>query len=39
MYAHSISMKMSERLNRFNLEIHKVSHQERLAIDRNVTSH
>jgi hypothetical protein len=33
-YTHSIFMSASERLNRFNLEIHKVGHQKRLAVRR-----
>jgi hypothetical protein len=30
-------MTTSERLNRLDLKIHKVDHQERLIIDGNVT--
>jgi hypothetical protein len=32
-YVYSIFMSTSERLNQFNLEIHKVDHQKRLTID------
>jgi hypothetical protein len=32
-------MTTSERLSRFDLKIHEVDHQERLAIDRDVASH
>jgi hypothetical protein len=39
MYAHPTSMSNSERLNRLNLEIHEVSYQERLAVDRDAASH
>jgi hypothetical protein len=38
-HAHPISMSISERLSRFDLEIHKVDHQECIAVDENVTSH
>jgi hypothetical protein len=37
--AHLISMSTSERLNRLDLKIHKVSYQKRLAVDENVVSH
>jgi hypothetical protein len=37
MHAHPIPINTSERLSRLDLEIHKVGHQERLAI--NGTSH
>jgi hypothetical protein len=39
MYAHSIFISTSERLNRLDLEIHEVGQQERLAVDRDITSH
>jgi hypothetical protein len=38
-YAHLASMNTSEKLSQLDLEIHKVGHQERLAIDRNIVSH
>jgi hypothetical protein len=38
-HIYSISMSTFERLSWFNLEIHEVGHQERLAIDGNVISH
>jgi hypothetical protein len=38
-HAHLISMSTSERLNRLDLKIHEVSHQKRLAVDKNVASH
>jgi hypothetical protein len=38
MHAHSITMSTSERLNRLDLEIHEVGHQDRLAIDGDVAS-
>jgi hypothetical protein len=37
-YEHPTSMSTSERLNRFDLEIHKVGHQERIAVDEDVVS-
>jgi hypothetical protein len=39
MYAHPTSMINFERLSRFDLEIHKVGHQERLAVDEDIISH
>jgi hypothetical protein len=39
MYIYLTSMNISERLSRFDFEIHEVGHQERLTIDRDVTSH
>jgi hypothetical protein len=33
-----ISINIFKRLNRLDLEIHKISHQERLAVDSDVTS-
>jgi hypothetical protein len=38
-YVHHISMSTFKRLSRFDLEIHKVGHQERIAIDDNIGSH
>jgi hypothetical protein len=32
-------MNTSERLDRFDLEIHEVGHQKNLAVDEDVTSH
>jgi hypothetical protein len=32
-HTYSILMNIFERLSRFDLEIHKVGHQERLAVD------
>jgi hypothetical protein len=39
MYVHPIFMSTSERLDRLDLEIHKIGHQERLAVDGDGTSH
>jgi hypothetical protein len=36
-HIHSILMSISERLSRLDLKIHEVSHQERIAIDGDVT--
>jgi hypothetical protein len=38
-YVYSISINIFERLSRLDLEIHKVSHQEYIAVDRDVVSH
>jgi hypothetical protein len=38
-YAHHTLMSTSERLSRLNLEIYEVDHQERLTVDRDVTSY
>jgi hypothetical protein len=38
-YAHPTSMSTSKRLNRLDLEIHKVDHQERFAVDGDVASY
>jgi hypothetical protein len=38
-YAHHTRMSISERLNRLDLKIHEISHQERLIIDEDVISH
>jgi hypothetical protein len=39
MYIHIISMSTFKRLNRFDFEIHKVGHQERLTVDGDDVSH
>jgi hypothetical protein len=39
MYVHPTPMSISERLSRFDLEIHEVGHQECFTVDRKVTSH
>jgi hypothetical protein len=36
MHAHLTHMTISERLNRFDLEIREVDHQERIAVDIDV---
>jgi hypothetical protein len=38
-YAHTISMSISERLNRLDLEIYKVGHQKYITVYRDVVSH
>jgi hypothetical protein len=38
-YAHPISMSTSERLSWLDLEIHEISHQERIVVDGDVASH
>jgi hypothetical protein len=38
-HAHPTPMSTSERLSRFDLEIHEVGHQERLTVDGDVSSH
>jgi hypothetical protein len=38
-HTHPTRMSTSERLSRFNLEIHEVGHQERLAVNGDVVSH
>jgi hypothetical protein len=38
-HAHPISMSISERLRRFDFEIHEIGHQERLTIDGDITYH
>jgi hypothetical protein len=38
-HAHPTPMSTPERLNQLDLEIHEVSHQERLTVDRDITSH
>jgi hypothetical protein len=37
-YAHSTLMTTFKRLNRLDLEIHKIDHQERLTVDGDVVS-
>jgi hypothetical protein len=32
-------MSISERLNQFDLKIHKVGHEERFTVDENVVFH
>jgi hypothetical protein len=38
-HAHSTPMSTSKKLSRFDLEIHEVGHQERLAVDGNIAFH
>jgi hypothetical protein len=38
-HVHPTPMSISERLNRFDLEIHEIGHQKHLAVDGNVSSH
>jgi hypothetical protein len=38
-HTHRIPISTSERLNRLDLEIHEVGHQERIAVDGNIASH
>jgi hypothetical protein len=38
-YLHPNPISTSKRLNRFNVEIHKINQQERLIIDEDITSH
>jgi hypothetical protein len=38
-YVHPTSMRTSERLNWFDLEIYEVGHKERIAVDENITSY
>jgi hypothetical protein len=38
-YTYTIPLSISERLSRFGLEIHEVSHQEQFTVDENITSH
>jgi hypothetical protein len=38
-HTHPTLMSTSERLSQFNLEIHEVGHQERLAVNGDVVSH
>jgi hypothetical protein len=38
-HAHPISISTSERLSQLDLEVHEVSHKERLAVDDDVAFH
>jgi hypothetical protein len=38
-HKHSISMSTFKRLSQFNLKIHKIGHQECIAVNRDITSH
>jgi hypothetical protein len=38
-HVHPTPMSTSERLRQLDLEIHKVSHQEHIAVDRDIASH
>jgi hypothetical protein len=38
-YTHHTLMSNSERLSRFDLEIHKVDHQECFTVDGDIVSH
>jgi hypothetical protein len=38
-YVHPISISISERLRRFDFEIHEIDHQERLGINGDITYH
>jgi hypothetical protein len=38
-YVHHTSMSIFERLNQFDFEIRKVSHQKHIVVNRDVTSH
>jgi hypothetical protein len=38
-HTHSVPMSTSERLSQLDFKIHKVGHQERLAVDGDVVSH
>jgi hypothetical protein len=38
-YIHIISISIFERLNRFDLEIYEVGHQECLTVDGDIVSH
>jgi hypothetical protein len=39
MYAHPTPISTYERLSRFDREIHKVNHQERLIVDGDIIFH
>jgi hypothetical protein len=39
MHLHTTAMSTFERLNRLDLEIYKVGHQECLTVDGDITSH
>jgi hypothetical protein len=38
-HTHHIPISTSERLSRFDIDIHEGGHQERLAVDGDVASH
>jgi hypothetical protein len=38
-HVYLIPMSISEKLSRLDLDIHEVSHQERLVVDGDVASH
>jgi hypothetical protein len=38
-YVYPTPISNSERLSRFDLEIHEVGHQKRLAVDEDIVSH
>jgi hypothetical protein len=38
-HAHPITMSTSKKLSQFDLKIHEVAHQERIAIDGDVVCH
>jgi hypothetical protein len=38
-HVHPNLISTSKRLNRFNVEIHKINQQERLIVDEDITSH
>jgi hypothetical protein len=38
-HTHPTPMSTSKKLSRFNLEIHKVSHQEHLTVDGDIVFH
>jgi hypothetical protein len=38
-HVHHNSINTSKRLNQFNVEIHKINQQERLIVDKDITSH
>jgi hypothetical protein len=38
-YTHTISISISERLKRLDLEIYEVGHQKRLTVDGDIASH
>jgi hypothetical protein len=39
MYVYLTLMSISERLSQLDFKIHKVNHQDCIAVDRDVTSH
>jgi hypothetical protein len=38
-YAQLTSMNIFERLSRLDFDIHKIDHQKRLTVDRDIVSH